>query len=110
MIPGEFAKETTTTALANAEDISYWMLEPGVIQSVSVRCTAADSGATPASVQLVINGAPAGAIMQVLASALTSSTPAGVNIATGDRIEIAVNATGSNKDSENLRMFIVAEV
>jgi hypothetical protein len=33
-----------------------------------------------------------------------------VDIAEGQSIEIAVTATGTNKDSESLRLFIVVEV
>ena len=112
MVPGTFAKETGNTKLAVAGDFSYWLLESGIVRSVSARCSVADSGATPAKVRLVINDVPCGPEISVLASSHTiaSITDDSVKINNKDRIEIAVTATGTNKDSSNLRVFVVAEV
>jgi hypothetical protein len=110
MVPGKFAEETTSAALASIGDTSYWLLESGTVVKIAAQCSAADSGETPASVQLVINGTPVGTAIDALASSLTSITPVGVNVANGQQIEIAVIDTGTNGDSENLRVFIVAEV
>ena len=41
---------------------------------------------------------------------IASITDDSVKINNKDRVEIAVTATGTNKDSENLRLFVVAEV
>ena len=112
MVPGNFASETGNTKLAVAGDFSYWLLESGIVRSVSARCSAADSGATPAKVRLVINDVPCGPEISVVASSHTiaSITDDSVKINNKDRIEIAVTATGTNKDSSNLRVFVVAEV
>ena len=112
MVPGTFANETGNTKLAVACDFSYWLLEPGIVRSVSARCSVADSGATPAKVRLVINDVPCGPEISVVASSHTiaSITDDSVKINNKDRVEIAVTATGTNKDSENLRLFVVAEV
>jgi hypothetical protein len=110
MVPGKFAEETTSAALASIGDTSYWLLESGTVVKIAAQCSAADSGETPASVQLVLGGTPVGTAIDVLASSLTSITPVGVNITNGQQIEIAVVDTGTNGDSENLRVFIVAEV
>ena len=112
MVPGKFASETGNTKLAVAGDFSYWLLESGIVRSVSARCSVADSGATPAKVRLVINDVPCGPEISVVASSHTiaSITDDSVKINNKDRIEIAVTATGTNKDSSNLRVFVVAEV
>ena len=112
MVPGTFAKETGNTKLFDSGDFSYWLLESGIVRSVSARCSVADSGATPAKVRLVINDVPCGPEISVVASSHTiaSITDDSVKINNKDRIEIAVTATGTNKDSSNLRVFVVAEV
>ena len=109
MVPGTFASAVGDTKLSDSDDFSYWLLEPGRIKSISARCKVADSGATPAKVKLVVNNVPVDTELSVLGSSLTT-IETDIEILTGNRLEIAVTNTGTNKDSENLRLFVVAEV
>ena len=111
MVPGKFAKEVSDTLLESAGDISYWMLGKGLLKSFSVQCLVADSGAEPALVSLVVNGVKVYAL-EVKSSILNTYefiTPEDTYIETGDRIELSLDYTGTNADSENLRAFIVVE-
>lgn len=108
-IPGKFAVNVTATALAEAgKDFATWQLEPCALKKIMARAYAADSGAVPASVYLVINGTQVGDAVPVYASSWSEIPVSGV-VGTGDAIEIGVSATGTNKNSEGLRLTIVAE-
>lgn len=111
-IAGSFAEKVSNMRLEETGDFAYWMVESGVLRSVSVRCAASDSGVTPAKVQLVVNGSAVGAELSVTASSHTiaSTTDDSIKINNKDRLEIAVTNTGTNKDSKNLRLIIVVEV
>ncbi len=113
-IPGKFAAAATAEALKTVgNDFATWQVEPSKVLKIMTRCKKGDSGTTKASVYLVINGTRVGAtaVNAVAASWTTGDLSAlGVTIAPGDAIEIGIQATGTNKDSENLRFVLVAEV
>lgn len=111
-LPGKFAATVTASALLDvAKDYATWQLGASLLRTLMVRCYAADSGATPASVCLVVNGTQVGTALAVTASAWSTLDLTSLNktISQGDSIEIGVSATGTNKDSENLRLVLVAE-
>lgn len=112
-IPNKFAATTTATALASvAKDYCSWQLGPAKLTKVMARCGTADTGATPASVYLILNGAQVGTPLTATASSWSTQdlTSLSKTMAVNDQIEIGVSATGTNKNSENLRLVVVAEL
>ena len=112
-ITGRFASAVTNTALQTiGRDFAQWQVEASTVKRIIVRAALADTGATRAAVRLRINNTDVGGTVLVQATSWTTLDLSSLNrvINPGDNIEIAVTATGTSRNSENLRFVLIAEV
>jgi hypothetical protein len=120
-LSGRFAGQVTDMALLNNDhDYAVWMIEDCKVLGIYVRAWKADTGAVPATVS-ICSGRMTGHLtgsagfntgnINCVATSWQGPTFLGTEeLISGDPIEIKVTGTGTNGDTEDLRIVIVGEV
>lgn len=107
-IPGAFAMEQTDNALRDRAFCFFrWFGDDLELLSLNVRCVAPDSGDMQPKLRLMVNGDAKGDIFSPTGTSWTSIDMKDIVIKKNDDIEISIVATGENKDSCDLTVFLV---
>lgn len=107
-IPGAFAMEQTNNALHDRAFCFFrWFGDDLELSSLNARCIARDSGDTQPQARLMVNGVAKGDVFSPTDTSWTSIDMSGIVIKKDDDIEISIVATGRNKDSCDLTVFLI---
>ena len=108
-VNGEWAQSVTTNILENYLLTFYeWNGGAATMTSFKARVTDEDTGASEPAARLFINGSAVSTVNTAAGSWTTSTTFVSAALVDGDDIEIGTVAGGSNNDSKNLTVHIIA--